>query len=112
MLETEKPNAVSLVVPVNLTAKLAVEIIQMEYPIIMEKPSGMNRSEALSIIEASKKYNVPTQVAFNRRYTSIINAYKKTIHETGTALQNIRCDFFRSIYRGFGAESGTTISQT
>jgi len=95
MLRAEKPDAVSLVVPVHLAAGLAIEILEMGFPLIMEKPPGMNRTETLRIIETSERRGVPTQAAFNRRYTPLVNAFKNMILACPSPLQSIRCDFFR-----------------
>ncbi len=97
MLDTEKPDAVCLVVPVCLTAKMAVEVMEKGYPVIMEKPPGMNRDETLKIIEAAKKYNVHNRVAFNRRYMPIVQTLKNYLEKSfkPEEIQNIQCYFSR-----------------
>ena len=60
MLDTEKPHAVCMVVPVNLTKRLSCRILEKGYPLIMEKPPGMNREETLEMISAANIKNTPT----------------------------------------------------
>lgn len=40
MLETEKPDVVSLIVPVHLTKSMAIDIMKKGFNIILEKPPG------------------------------------------------------------------------
>jgi len=96
MLDTEKPDAVCLVAPVNLTMPLSVKIMEKGYPLIMEKPPGLNREETLKMIEVAEKYNIPNQVAFNRRYTPIIiEGYNILSQFKPEEIENIRYDFYR-----------------
>lgn len=96
MLDSEKPDAVCLVAPVSLTMPLSVRIMEMGYPLIMEKPPGLNREETLKMIEAAERHNIPNQVAFNRRYTPVIiegcNILSRFKPEE---VENIRYDFYR-----------------
>jgi len=68
MLDVEKPNAVSLICPVEKTADLSCMIMERGYPILLEKPPGLNEGETRRMIDVAEKNNVPNQVAFNRRY--------------------------------------------
>ena len=83
MLDAEKPDAVCLIAPEHLTAELSCEILGKGYPLILEKPPGLNENETLRMIEASK--NVPNQVAFNRRYMPIIEKTVSLLDEWGGA---------------------------
>lgn len=97
MLDAEKPDAVSLVAPVNLTASLAIRIMEKGYPLIMEKPPGLNPEETKKMIEVAERMNVSNQVAFNRRYMPLVKEFKRLIVEN-TGLANISCvnyDFTR-----------------
>ena len=53
MLDIEKPDAVCLFVPVNLTCPLAVGIMGKGYPLLLEKPPGMDRRETTGMIRAA-----------------------------------------------------------
>ncbi|NLO83283.1 MAG: Gfo/Idh/MocA family oxidoreductase [Clostridiales bacterium] len=93
MLDTEKPDAVCLVVPEHLTASLSVRILEKGYPLMMEKPPGLNYAEIKRMIEAAEKHNTPNQVAFNRRYMPMVKKLKELI--AGEKIHNLRYDFYR-----------------
>ena len=97
MLDREKPDAVCLNTPAQFTAELAVRILERGIPLILEKPPGINREEALSILNAAEKHHVPNQVAFNRRYMPVVAKLNASLSEKyrPQEIQNIRCDFFR-----------------
>lgn len=97
MLNNEKPDAVCLVVPVHLTAGMAVRILKMGYPLIMEKPPGLNIEEARKIIQAAEQKSIPHKVAFNRRFMPIITEYKNRMEQDiqMEEVQNIQCNFYR-----------------
>lgn len=97
MLNTEKPDAVCLVVSVEVTAKLAVRILEMGYPIITEKPPGMTKEQTLQMIAAAEKSGKANMVAFNRRYTPLISKLREMldVEHKPEGIQNICCDFYR-----------------
>lgn len=97
MLEAEKPDAVCLISPVKLTAELSVKIMEKGYPLILEKPPGMNHKETMRIIEIAKRKDVPHQVAFNRRFMPVVEELNKQISKClePNEIQNIRYDLFR-----------------
>ena len=77
MLQTEKPDAVSLVVPVVLTESMSIHVMEMGYPVILEKPPGMNREQTLRMMEVAERTGVPNQVSFNRRFMPIVRRFKE-----------------------------------
>ena len=83
MLDREKPQAVCLVSPVEVTAALSCRILGRGYPLILEKPPGMDGLEARGMIEACG--DVPNQVAFNRRYMPLVIKAMELIDEWGGA---------------------------
>lgn len=97
MLDREKPDAVCLTVPVHLTAPLAIKIMELGYPLMMEKPPGMDSKETLDIIKAADKGNIPNQVAFNRRFTPLIKKLKNelTSKYKPEDIQNIQYFMYR-----------------
>jgi predicted dehydrogenase len=97
MLETEKPDAVCLIAPEHLTAGLSSMILEQGYPLMMEKPPGLNREETLSMIAAAKRGGVANQVAFNRRYMPLVRELKHQMEEVcpPNDIQHIRYDFYR-----------------
>ena len=98
MLDKERPDAVCLTVPVHLTASLAIKIIELGYPLIMEKPPGMDSGETLDIIKAADNRNIPNQIAFNRRFTPLIKKLKNelTSKYKPEDIQNIQYFMYRS----------------
>jgi len=97
MLETEKPDAVCLIAPVDLTCELSCRILEMGYPLLMEKPPGRTTEELDRLITAADARNVPTQVAVNRRYTPVVQVLKQTLAAQfkPSDIQHIRYDFTR-----------------
>jgi len=81
MLDTEKPDVVCLNVTVEYTAELACKILAKGYPLIVEKPPGVNMQEANKMIEAAK--NIPNRVAFNRRYMPLVQKAVETVKGWG-----------------------------
>jgi len=92
MLETEKPDAVCLTVSYNVIPKIAIDIMNMGFPLIVEKPPGVIGPEVASIVEVAERLKIPNQVAFNRRYTPILNELKTLLSGD---IHNIRCVFQR-----------------
>ena len=72
MLDEIKPDVVSLLSPVALTSELAVSILRLGYPLILEKPPGRNREEVAAIAAAAEEAGVSVRTAFNRRYTPLV----------------------------------------
>ena len=93
MLNEIKPDAVSLIAPVQSTADMAIEILKMGYPLILEKPPGRNVDETKKIVKAAQEAGVTVRVAFNRRYTPLLIELKKFVkNET---IRNITYQMYR-----------------
>ncbi|MGN1058956.1 MAG: Gfo/Idh/MocA family oxidoreductase, partial [Clostridia bacterium] len=89
MLDEERPDAVSIIVPVHLTEKITTDILKRGYPIITEKPPGINAEETKLIAEASRSADKLAVVAFNRRYAPAIHKAKKVICENFKDISSI-----------------------
>jgi len=83
MLDEEQPQAVALTVPTGLTASLSCKILSKGYPLILEKPPGLNRAETLQMVEHAK--GIPNFVAFNRRYMPLVQKAVSLINAWGGA---------------------------
>lgn len=97
MLAAEHPDAVCLMAPVDKTCELSCAILELGFPLLMEKPPGLNRDECLAMIAAAERSGVPNQVAFNRRYTPLVQELTTRLaaqFQPGD-IQNLRYDFFR-----------------
>ena len=95
MLYENRPSAVCLYASYVAIPKIASEVMQMGIPILMEKPPGTTNDEVSLIIDAAKKTNVLNQVAFNRRFTPIVNKLLRSIESVCEDIHNIRCIFQR-----------------
>lgn len=59
MLSAEKPDAVSLVVPVALTEQLTTKILRAGIPVILEKPPGLDRQQTLRLMDVAEQTGTP-----------------------------------------------------
>lgn len=95
MVEKEHPDVVLVITPVILTEQISVALLERKIPVILEKPPGMSVDQNMRIHEAAIKNNTPARVAFNRRYTPLVQALKEEIKAAGTQLVDINCMFVR-----------------
>ncbi len=97
MLNTEKPDAVCLVVPVQATCELSCQILRMGYPLLMEKPPGRTGEETDRMIAAVEAGGAPSQVAFNRRHAPLVREVKRLMAEAlpDGRIQHIRYEMVR-----------------
>lgn len=77
MLRIEKPDAVSLIVPVHLTEQMSIKLLEAGIPVILEKPPGMNREQTLRMMDVAARTGTFHQVAFNRRYMPMIRKFRE-----------------------------------
>ena len=82
MLQIEKPDAVCVTVDEDHTAGVGAEIINMGFPVFIEKPPGKNSAETQSLIRAARQSGVINQVGYNRRAMPILRKLKSMIAET------------------------------
>ncbi len=108
MLEVEKPDAVCLVAPVDLTFELASLILEKGFPLMMEKPQAKTYEEAYRLMEIAREKKVPNQVAYNRRFDPLISELKKILDKNFKPgdIHDIRCDMYR--VKRFDPEFATT----
>lgn len=97
MLETEKPDAVCLMLPEPLTCEVSCQVLSMGLPLIMEKPPGRTTEEVDRMIAAAEASGAPTQVALNRRYMPMVRELRRWLTErlAPGEVQHIRYDFTR-----------------
>lgn len=79
MLKMERPDAVCLLVPPHLSVELGCHIMSLRYPLMLEKPPGRTVQEVDLLIATANSYNIPNQVAFNRRFTPLFVKLKNLI---------------------------------
>ena len=95
MLDTERPDAVSLVAPVELTCELACLMLEWGFPLLLEKPPGRTVAEVDRMIAAAG--GVAHQVAFNRRFVPLVRELKRELdaHIAPAELQHVRYEMTR-----------------
>lgn len=96
MLAAERPAAVCLMAPVEATCALGCAILELGYPLLLEKPPGLDGDECRRLIAAAAKAGVPNQVAFNRRYCPLVAELKTRLEAfPPEAIHDLRYDFLR-----------------
>ncbi len=81
MLAQERPDAVSVVLPPELTCRTCIPLVQRGLPVFMEKPPSMTSAEFGELVAAAERGHAPTQVAFNRRYTELLARARELLDE-------------------------------
>jgi UDP-N-acetylglucosamine 3-dehydrogenase len=79
MLSLEEIDAVSIVVPTNLHKKVALECINRNIDILIEKPIASNIIDAENIILAAKEKNVLLQIGHIERFNPAVQKLKEII---------------------------------
>ena len=108
MLNTERPDMVCIILPVNHTEEVAVAVLKAGYHCIIEKPPAL-KPEGVSIIQSAQECSQKQlRVCFNRRYMPLVrNVYNK-VTASGEAIQAIHYEMHR-YRRGNEEFSGTAI---
>ena len=97
MLEIERPDVVCLCVQPENTYQISLKILQMGIPLLLEKPPGMTIAETDKMIAAAEESGTPNQVAFNRRFTPLVQVLKQILETNFSpeAIQYVRYDLTR-----------------
>jgi predicted dehydrogenase len=93
MLQTEKPDAVCLNVNEKFICEIGCQVLQAGYPLLTEKPPGLNLEEIDRLIAAAQSSAVVHQVAFNRRFTPLIQELKHSLENLD--VQHFQVEFAR-----------------
>ena len=72
MLDRVKPDGAIVAVPNQMHVKVGLACIARKIPIIVEKPVADSVAEALELVEAGEKANVPILVGHHRRHNPIM----------------------------------------
>ncbi|MFS0727542.1 Gfo/Idh/MocA family protein [Paenibacillus sp. 1P07SE] len=81
MLQEEQPDAVCLHVSIPSTSRLAIAILELGYPLLMEKPPGVHPEDTLAIMDAAARSGTVAKVAMNRRYMPLMMQLKSMLDE-------------------------------
>jgi len=73
MLDEERPEALVLVLPPELTCSIAKRILLRHIPLLMEKPPGLTEAELADLEDSEGEDATPVQVGFNRRFMPLIS---------------------------------------
>jgi len=79
MLAAERPDAVVLAVPPEITCAAASLVLAQEFPLLLEKPPGISSEELAKLIEAAEMGRARAQVGFNRRYMPVMQRAREII---------------------------------
>lgn len=107
MLSAESPDGVCVLTQVSATPEVGCAVLSSGYPVMLEKPPGRNRAEISALSAARRKSQMPVMVAFNRRYSPLLNQLMEL--QRGLCrerVEHIRCDFYRC--ERFDADFSTT----
>lgn len=96
MLHTEKPDAVDICMPVYITENMALSVLALGIPCIVEKPPALEPAGVERLIAAAKDANVPVRVAFNRRFMPLTRELVRILRENPEdKIQMIACEMHR-----------------
>lgn len=82
LLRMKEIDGVAIATPNHLHAKMAIDAMNFEKHILLEKPIAMNYSEAINICNTAKKKKIITMTAFNYRFIPALR-YLKSIIDSG-----------------------------
>ena len=96
MLESERPDAACLVVPIEKTCGLAGAILERGVPLLVEKPPGKTVEDVDALIAASEKGGtvVPHLVAFNRRFAPLVRELRRRL-DSAPPVQHVHYEMTR-----------------
>ena len=81
LLDEVKPDAVTLAVPTIYHHEIALEIIERDIPLLIEKPIAFTVEEGQSIINSACSRNVKLMIGHIERFNPAINALKEIISQ-------------------------------
>jgi predicted dehydrogenase len=93
MVEKEKPDLTLCITPTQITARVVIDILKRGYNVLLEKPPGLDKEEALAIHNAALLAGASARVAFNRRYMPLIVSLKNEIRDA--KIIGITCNLMR-----------------
>ncbi len=93
MLDKEQPDGCIAVTPVPITAEVAVGVMRMGVPLLMEKPPGATLGEARHVCAVAEETGARVMVSLNRRFHPAIRAMLAWLAERPLAY--VRAAFIR-----------------
>jgi predicted dehydrogenase len=83
MLETEKPDLVSVATPNYLHAQPAIDALDRGAHVLIEKPLARTYAEGLEIVQAAERNDRVMKVTFNQRFRPDVQVMKRFVEEGG-----------------------------
>lgn len=81
MIDTVKPDAVSVVVPTKYHYEVASYCLTQRVPTLLEKPIASSLDEATKLIELSKKYKTFLMIGHIERFNPVVAKAKELIND-------------------------------
>lgn len=104
MLDALHPDAVMILLPVRTIAGVTAEVMRMGYPVIMEKPPGIDTDETDMLVDTAKELGAFNAVLFNRRSMPLLIRLREELG--GRHIDSITLEMCR--YGRAGGEDFTT----
>jgi len=97
MMETERPDAVFMLLPVRINLQFTLRALERGIPAIMEKPPGADAREARMIETAADEKGIYHAVLFNRRSMPLVTLLQEQLDgERVEAVTLEMCRFART----------------
>ena len=94
MLQTEKPDAVVSILPVEKIGDVGSLLLTRRIPCVLEKPPGRSLEEVNVLAEIARQTGTPHMVSMNRRFSPYLNRAVAWAREIGP-LRYLRGQMFR-----------------
>ncbi|WP_418482254.1 Gfo/Idh/MocA family protein [Dysosmobacter sp.] len=104
MLDSLQPDAVMVLLPVHTIAQVTIDVMKLGYPVIMEKPPGIDTDETDMLSKTAEELGIFNAVMFNRRSMPLVQRLKREI--SGRCLDAISLEMCR--FNRTGGEDFTT----
>jgi myo-inositol 2-dehydrogenase / D-chiro-inositol 1-dehydrogenase len=104
MLSAEQPDAVVMAVPPAFTCRAASAVLELGFPLLLEKPPGISLAELEQLIAAA----APVQVAFNRRYMPVMKKAREILDAHFPPASVSRIDYAMIRFDRWDADFSTT----
>jgi predicted dehydrogenase len=108
MMEKERLDGCVCVMPIELTASLAIDLMERNMPVTVEKPMGDSLEEIQEIVKTAEKTGTPNMVSVNRRFDPLIRRGLQWAEAQGP-LRYVRASILRHNRREPTFVSGTAI---
>lgn len=97
MLEREKPDAIALAVPPEISCELGCAVLGRGLPSLLEKPPGLDVAEIDRLIAVAARTGAPHLVAFNRRFVPLVRELARRLATLGgpEAVHHLRYEMVR-----------------